>query len=86
MIYFVLFRNGHFHSVISTLTDVVKLDVEKDNVVSTWPNFRRINVEIHNVDSMLSNVANPSTEMHNDDWVILNDDLKKINEFQLGKG
>ena len=67
MIYFVLIRNGHFPSVVSTLTDLVKLDVEKDNVVSTLPNFSRINVEIHNVDSMLSNVANSSIEMHNDD-------------------
>ena len=67
MIYFVLIRNGHFPSVVSTLTDLVKLDVEKDNVVSTLPNFSRINVEIHNVDSMLSNVANSNIEMHNDD-------------------
>ena len=67
MIYFVLIRNGHFPSVVSTLTDLVKLDVEKDNVDSTLPNFSRINVEIHNVDSMLSNVANSSIEMHNDD-------------------
>ena len=51
MIFFVLSGNGHFHNVVSALTDIVKLDVEKDNVVSTLPNVVHINFEIRNVDS-----------------------------------
>ena len=35
MICFVIFRNDHFHNVVSTFTNVVKLEVENDNVVST---------------------------------------------------
>ena len=42
MICFVLFRNGHFHNVVWTFTNVVKLDVENDNVVSTLSNVVRI--------------------------------------------
>ena len=47
------FRSGHFHNVVSTFTNVVKLDVENDNVVSTSSNVVHVNVEIHNVVSTL---------------------------------
>ena len=37
--FFVLFENGHFYNVVSTLTNVLKLDVEIENVVSTLSNI-----------------------------------------------
>ena len=40
------FSNGHIHNVVSTLSNVVQVNVEKHNVV----NF---NVDIHNVVTML---------------------------------
>ena len=52
-IVFVLFRSGHFHNVVSTFTNVVKLDVENDNVLSMLSNVVHVNIEIHNVVSML---------------------------------
>ena len=33
MICFVCFRNGDFHNVVSTFTNVVHINVENDNVV-----------------------------------------------------
>ena len=48
---FQLSANGHIHKVVSTLINVVKLDVENNNVV-------HINVEIDNVDSTLFNNVN----------------------------
>ena len=65
MICFALFRNGHFHNVVSTFTNVVHINVENDNVVSTLSNVVYINVEIHNVDSTLFDVANSNVEIHN---------------------
>ena len=64
-IFFVLFRSGHFHNVVSTLTNVVKLDVEIDNVLSMLSNVVHVNVEIHNVDSTLLDVVNFNVEIHN---------------------
>ena len=64
MIFFVFFRNGHFHNFVSTLTNVVKLDVEKDNVISTFSNVVHINVEIHSVDQTLFDVVNSNVEIH----------------------
>ena len=58
MICFVLFRHDHFHNVVSTFTDVVKLDVENDNVVSTLSYVVHINVETHNIDLTLFDVVN----------------------------
>ena len=49
----------------STLPNVVKIDVENDNVVSTLSNVVQFNVEIHNVVSMLLNVVNYSVDVHN---------------------
>ena len=63
--FFVLFRSGHFHNVVSMFTNVVKLDVENNNVVSTLSNVVHVNVEIHNVDSTLLDVVNFSVEIHN---------------------
>ena len=65
MICFVVFRNGHFRNVVSTFTNLVKLEVENDNVASTLSNIVHINVEIHNVDSTLFEVVNSNVEIHN---------------------
>ena len=40
---------GHIRKVVSTLPNVVKIDVENDNVVSTLSNIFQFNVEIQNV-------------------------------------
>ena len=61
---FVCFRSGHFHNVVSTFTNVVKLDVENGNIVSTSFNIVHVNVEIRNVDSTLLDVANFNVEIH----------------------
>ena len=53
---FFFFRNGHIRRVVSTLPNVVKIDVENDNVVSTMSNVVQFNAEIHNVVSKLFNV------------------------------
>ena len=58
--FFILFGNGHFHNVVSTLTNVAKLDVKKENNVSTLSNVAHINV-----DSTLVNVVNSNLEIHN---------------------
>ena len=47
---FVFFSNGYIRNIVSTLPDVVKINVENDNVVSTLSNVVKINVEIDNVD------------------------------------
>ena len=52
------FSNGHIGNVVSTLPNVVKIDVENDNVVSTLFNVVQFNVEKHNVVSMLFYVVN----------------------------
>ena len=43
------FSNGQVGNVASTLTNVVKIDVENNNVVSTFSNVVQFNVEKHNV-------------------------------------
>ena len=45
----IFFSNGHIRNVVSTLPNVVKIDVENDNVVSTLSNVVQFNVEKHNV-------------------------------------
>ena len=59
------FRNGHFHNVASTFTNVVKLNVENDNVASRLSSVFHINIEIQNVDSTLFDVVNSNVEKHN---------------------
>ena len=50
MIFFVLFGNGHFYNIVSTLSNIVKLAIEKDNVVSMLSNVVHNNIEIQNLD------------------------------------
>ena len=45
--------NGHIRKIVSTLPNVVKIDVENDYVVSTLPNVVQFHVEKHNVVSTL---------------------------------
>ena len=59
------FLNGHNRIVVSTLPNIVKIDVENDNVVSTLSNVVQFNVEIHNVVSTLLNVVNFNVDVHN---------------------
>ena len=54
---FQLFENGHINNVVSTLINVMKLDLEND-VVLTLPNVVNMNVEISKVDSTLFDVVN----------------------------
>ena len=43
------FSNGHIRNVISTLPNVVKIDVENNNVVSRLLNVINFNVDVHNI-------------------------------------
>ena len=45
----IFFSNGHICNVVSTLPNVVKIDVENDNVVSMLSNVVQFNVGVHNV-------------------------------------
>ena len=49
----VLFSNGHIRNVVSTLPNVVQINVEIDNVDSTLLNVVNFNVDVHNVVSTL---------------------------------
>ena len=64
MIFCVLLGNAHFHNVVSTLTKVVKLNVEKDNVALTLSSIVHINVEIHEVGLTLFDIVNSNFEIH----------------------
>ena len=57
--------NGFIGNVVSTLPNVVKIDVEIHNIVSALPNVVKFNVEIHNVVSTLLNVVNFNVDVHN---------------------
>ena len=58
------FVNDHVHNVISTLLNVVKLDVENENVVLTLPNVAHKSV-IDKADSKLLNAVNSTVDIHN---------------------
>ena len=62
-LYFV--SNGHIHNVVSTLPNVLKIDVENDNVVSTLLIVVEFNVEKHNVVSTLFYIVNFNVDIHN---------------------
>ena len=60
----IFFWNGHIHNVVSTLPNVLKIDIENDNVFSTLSNVVQFNVEIDNVVSTLLNVVNHNVDVH----------------------
>ena len=60
----IFFSNDHICNVVSTLLNVLKIDIENDNVVSTLSNVVQFNVKIHNVVSTLLNVANFNGDVH----------------------
>ena len=49
----IFFSNGRICNVVSTLLNVVKIDVENDNVVSTLLNLVNYNFDVNNVVSTL---------------------------------
>ena len=51
-------------NVVSTLINVVKLDVQNNNMVSTLSNVVNINVETDNVNVTLFNVVNLNVNIH----------------------
>ena len=59
------FSNGHIRNILSTLPNVVKIDVENYNVVSTLSNVVQFNVEKHNVVSTLFYVVNFNVDKRN---------------------
>ena len=59
------YGNVHFHNVVLTLLNVVKLDVENNNVVSTLPNVVHNNVPVDTIDATLLDVVNPNVEIGN---------------------
>ena len=59
------FSNSHICNVVSTLPNVVKIDVENKNVVSMLSYVIQFNVEIYNVVSTLLNVVNYNVDVRN---------------------
>ena len=59
------FWNGHIRNVVSTLPNVVKIDVENGNIFSTLSNVIQFNVEIHNLVSTLLKNVNFNVDIHN---------------------
>ena len=62
---FFFFSNGHICKVVSTLPNVVKINVENNNVVSTLSNVVQYNVEIRNVVLTSFNIVNFNVDLHN---------------------
>ena len=48
------FSNGHIRNVVSTLLNVVKIDVENDNLVSMLSNVVQLNIKKYNFVSTLT--------------------------------
>ena len=61
----IFFPDGHIRDVVSTFPNVVKIDVENDNVVSSLFNIVQFDAEIYNVVSVLLNVVNFNFGVHN---------------------
>ena len=61
----IFFSNGQIRNIVSTLLNVLKIDVENHNAVSTLSNNVQFNVKIHNVVSTLLNVVNYNADVHN---------------------
>ena len=62
---YIFFSNGHIRNVVSTLPNIVKIDVENGNDISTLSNVVQFNVEKHNVVSTLLFVVNFNIDIHN---------------------
>ena len=62
---YIFFSNVLIRNFVSTLPNVVKIDVENDNVVSTLSNVVKFNVEKHNVVSTLFYIVNFNVAIHN---------------------
>ena len=62
---FFFFWNGHICRVVSTLPNVVKINIENNNVVLTLSNVVQFNVETHNVVSTFLTVVNFNVDEHN---------------------
>ena len=62
---FFIFTNAHINNVVSTLSNVVKLDVENDSIVSRLSNVVHINVEIDKFHSTLFSVLNFNVDVCN---------------------
>ena len=60
-----LFPNDHIHNVVSTLPNVMKIDVENDIVFSTLFNIVQTNVETDSIGSTLFNIVNFNVDMRN---------------------
>ena len=63
--YIYIFSNSHIRNVVSTLPNVVKINVENNNVVLTLSNVVQFNVEKHNDVSSLLYVVNFNVDIHN---------------------
>ena len=61
----IFFPNGYIHNVVSTLSNVAKINIDNNNIVSTLSHIVQLNVEIDNVDSTLFNVVNFSVDVQN---------------------
>ena len=61
----IFFSNGHIRNAVSTLSNVVKIDVENDNVVLTFSNVVQFNLEIYNIVSTLLYVVNFNVDVRN---------------------
>ena len=62
---FQLCVNGHIYSVVSMLINVVKLEVENNNVVSTLSNAFNIYFEIDNIGGTMFNIVHINVDIYN---------------------